>query len=163
MYFWDVKKLKAELRAGKVTEADAFRYFMAYVILDALMIASWGMLPSEGDFATADFIESAGYVAIVVVGTVALYRRNGGGAGKQFFIRYFPLLWVVGIRFFVVAIAVSAPLLATYLYATLSAEDETANGAWYLTAAYLVIAALYYWRLYVHIGDVARAGAAATE
>jgi len=156
MYFWNLKKLKHELHTGRLTEADAFRYFLLYVIVDALMIASWGMVPGEGDVGVADFIDAAGYFLIVVVGTIALYRHNGGAAGKQFFVRYFPLLWVVGIRFFVVAVAVSVPLLATYLYATLSDEDETANGSWYLTTAYLVLAALYYWRLYVHIGDVAR-------
>ena len=153
MYFWDVKELKGKLRRGEIAEGQAFGYFLAILILDTLLIATWGLFPLDEDLSPQTYTEAGGYFLMVVVGTVLLYLRNGGKKGIKFFVRYFSLLWVVGIRF----LAVTIPLATIYLFLVFSPEEDTWADTWYETATYLLVTGLYYWRLRVHIGDVADA------
>lgn len=151
MYLWNIKELKRQLRSGRITEHSVFSYFLAFLILDTLVIASWGMVPFEHHLSALDYIEAVGYFLIVTAGTIVLYLRNGGKRGSKFLVRYFPLLWVVGIRF----LAVCVPITATYVFLTFSPAEDAEMDVWYETAAYLLVTALFYWRLFVHIGDVA--------
>lgn len=94
-----------------------------------------------------------GYALIVIVGTFILYRRNGGSRGKEFFLRYFTLLWVLGVRFF----AYYIPLVVLWTALTWQNEDYPEPKLWYEAVVFLFVFALYYWRLAVHIGEVVRA------
>lgn len=138
MYFWNTKELKQELKAGKITENRAFPYFLAVLIVDTLAMATLEVFHSDTELGAWDYIETFGYFTIVVGGTIFLYHRNGGAAGREFFARYFSILWVVGIRFF----ALSVPLLAIWL-ATLSEDDHSTRTTWYEAVVYLSFMIIY--------------------
>ena len=153
MYFWNINELKRKLISGEISEDGAFIYFFAVLVLDTLWIATWGLFPTEYEPNVWDYAEMVGYVLIVIGGTFILYRRNGGSKGEKFFLRYFTLLWVLGIRFFVYCI----PLVIFWAALIWQNENYPEPKLWYETMALLFTFVLYYWRLAVHIGEVVRA------
>lgn len=161
MYFWNIKQLKQELQAERISEHAAFSYFFAVLVLDTIMISSWGLLPSGGETSQWEYLEAAASFFIVVIGALVLYHRNGAANGRSFFIRYFALLWVMGIRIAVFCIVPVFIVLTVVMFDVIWSIDALPGDAeadisfWPLSLAVLCIYLLYYWRLAVHFGDVA--------
>jgi hypothetical protein len=122
-------------------------------MLDALVVATWGMYSFQEELALLDGIEAGLYFAVVVGGTVAAYYSNGGRAGRAFLDRYFALAWVLGVRFLVILI----PIVLGLGYVAWQVEDYPEETMWPEVVAYILVMCLYYWRLNVHIHDVSRA------
>jgi len=157
MYWVRLHRLKNELIEGRVSEHQAFPYFLAVLIVDAILINSSLAFPG-GDF-TPDVISLAQIiipVAIIVIATLLLYHTNGSTEGRSFFVRYFSLVWVVGIRFMPFA----AAILGAWFYFVFFEAGEYEPG-WQAIALWSSIYGLYYWRVWVHFRDV-RARALAT-
>ena len=155
MYWVRLKRLKKDLIEGRLSEHQAFRYFMAVLIVDALLINSTLSLP--GEF-TPNIISLAHFVVpmvIIVVATLWLYRVNGGASGSSFFIRYFPLVWVVGIRFVPAAVVI----FGAWFYVQFQAGQY--EPAWQDVVLWNGLYALYYWRVWIYLRDV-RSRAVAT-
>jgi hypothetical protein len=151
MYFVQINQLKRDLAAEGWN--GSFPYFIAYFILDALVVATWGTFSFEKELALLDGIEAGLYFAVVVGGTVAAYYSNGGRAGKAFLDRYFALAWVLGIRFIITL----TPILFVFGYFVWGAEDYPEQTTWPEVVAYVLTMVTYYWRLNVHIRDVSHA------
>lgn len=150
MYWWNIKALKKDLTRGALPGHGVFLYFFAVLVVDTLLLATWGLFPTAGDGNFWDLLYAGGYLLIVLAGTLILYRINGGAGGRLFLERYFPLLWVVGVRFLVFSVPL-AVLWGVWRW-DLEAEDAVDTGP----EAVIMLAAilLYYWRLAVHLGQV---------
>jgi hypothetical protein len=149
MYWVAVKRLKQDLVERRVSEHSAFSYFLAVTIFDAFLINGVVTFPGEVTPNVVSIAQILTPVAIIIVATLLLYRANGGASGESFFIRYFALVWVVGIRFLPLAIVVCA---AWFKFVVFDAEDYSPT--WYDLAIWDGMYALYYWRVWVHFNDV---------
>lgn len=163
MYIWNIKALKKELVANALTESQVFAYFLAVLTLETLMFQLVSLFPGTGDTDVWDYVGYVGSVIFTVGGALLAYRMNGGSAGRGFLARYFPLMWVLTIRFLVFLLPMLAVAMISIFYfseallrmdaagedfAALSMYVVMLSWAWFL---------VFYYRLAVHLRDVARA------
>jgi hypothetical protein len=166
MYIWNIKALKKELAANALTESQVFAYFLAVLTLETVTYQLATLFPGTGNTDIWDYVGYVGSVVFTVGGTLVAYRQNGGSAGRGFLVRYFPLLWVLTVRFLVLLLPVFVAIIFLMFFmfhgfkalfgAGAADEDFTAfsmygvmvSWAWYL---------IFYYRLAVHMRDVARA------
>ena len=162
MYFWNIKALKKELVANALTESQVFVYFLAVLTLETVTYQLATFFPGTGDMGAWDYVEYAGSVVFTVGGTLVAYRQNGGSAGRGFLARYFPLLWVLTVRFlvFLLPLLVLAMIPMAYfseaLFGMDTAGEDFAALSMYVVMLSWVWSLVFYYRLAVHIRDVAR-------
>ena len=163
MYLWNIKALKKELTADVLTEPQVFAYFLAMLTLDTLFYELTWLFPGTSETNIWDYVGYAGSVAFTIGGTLVAYRMNGGSAGSGFLARFFPLMWVLTVRFlvFLLPLFVLAMIPMFYfseaLFGTEAAgEDFTALSGYAVIVSWVWFLAFYY-RLAVHMRDVARA------
>jgi hypothetical protein len=149
MYWANLGRLKKDLIDGRLSEHNAFPYFLAVLIVDSLLINSTLGYSGEFDPNIVFVAQVLVPVSILIVATLLLYRVNGGANGKAFFIRYFTLIWVVGIRFVPFVLA----LMGVWLH-FVAFESEQYSPDWLDLAMWDSIYALFYWRVWVHFRDV---------
>ena len=162
MYIWNIKALKKELVANALTESQVFAYFLAVLTLETLTFQLTVLFPGTGEAGIWDYVGFAGSVVFTLGGTLVAYRQNGGSAGKGFLGRYFPLLWVLTVRFlvFLLPLLVLAMIPMVYfseaLLGTDAAGEDFAALSIYVVMLSWVWFLVFYYRLAVHIRDVAR-------
>ena len=106
MYFWRLERLKTELRHHGVSERAGMGYLLGAMILMTVFINPEF---AENEFSmTFNWLVTALSVGIVIVGSAAAYRANGGAGAPMFRVRYFALAWVLGIRLFVFLLAAAS-------------------------------------------------------
>lgn len=154
MYFWRIGQLKQELRAGAVGSRAAFSYLFATVLLYTVTSGIPGLwndasIPSE----LVNWVGFLAGVVLVCFGTYCSYVSNGGARGIDFLARYLSLGWVLIIRLMVLAAVVY--LCIFLLYALLDLAPESQWQAWSSLLTAIGLLALYYWRLAVHMKQVA--------
>ena len=88
---------------------------------------------------------------LAVLGTIYIYRQNGGADGQHFLQRYFAISWVVSIRSLVVLIPAAVALFT--LPAVLGSETE--DTTWYHFLFVAIAGAVIYWRIGCHVRDLA--------
>jgi hypothetical protein len=103
MHLWNMKTLSEELRDGKLTEAQTFKYFLVVTILSS---GSWSMawLYGMGTPLTSvpiGFIFPVVCFAVIVVGLIACFRSFQQNNGVQFIQQFMCLLLPANIRAFV--------------------------------------------------------------
>ena len=91
-------------------------------------------------------------ITLAVVGTIYIYRQNGGADGQHFLQRYFAISWVVTIRWLVILFLAAVAFFATLTMLGSEAEETT----WYEFLCIAVVEALIYWRIGYHIRDLAQ-------
>lgn len=161
MYLWDIKALKKKLVTQSLTEAQVFTYFLAVLTLDTLMYQLSTLFPGTEPADVWDYVEYVVTVIFTVGGTLVVYRANGGASGRQFLLRYFPLMWVLTIRFlvFMVPFFIVAGLLmfgfAETLFDTEADEAESMSITRAILVASWVWFLVFYYRLAIHMRDVA--------
>lgn len=163
MYIWNIKALKKELAANTLTESQVFAYFLTLLTLDTLVYQLAPLLPGTGDTTVWDYVGYAGSVAFTVGGALVAYRMNGGSAGRGFLARYFPLMWVLSVRFLVfllpVLVVAMIPMFffsGAFFGADVAGEDFAALSMYVVMLSWVFFLVFYY-RLAVHLRDVARA------
>ena len=104
---WDTRHVKSELATGALPEAKLFLYFLAITTFDWLQFTAFRIRPDREPLSLAAAFDAWFGFGITVVGVVYLFLCNGGGKGKNFLYRYFPLAVVVGWKF-VLAMVVAA-------------------------------------------------------
>lgn len=162
MYFWNLRALKRELIAGGIGEGRLFGYFFAVLIFDLVILYSYWLLPMS-NINIWNYIGAVTGMCTTLIGTYIAWRLNGGTAGRNFFGRYFPLLWVLGVRFWVVILAIVLPVgLVSGIMAVLSGspvEGGDGPSPWEPLVVAIGWAWLtaFYWRLAVHMRAVASA------
>ena len=163
MYLWDIKALKKKLVTQSLTEAQVFAYFLAVLTLDTLMYQLSTLFPGTEPTDVWDYVEYVVTVIFTVGGTLVVYRANGGASGRQFLLRYFPLMWVLTIRFLVFMIPiliVAGAVMFGFSESLFDPEAEEAESM-SITRALLVASwvwfLVFYYRLAVHMRAIAKA------
>lgn len=93
MYFWNIDKLKADLRERQLTERETFKYLMATQLLYGL-----AMIPYI-KYNIWDIYSAIVALLVTFIGVYYIYKCNNGAAGSNLLQRYLALSWVVGIRY----------------------------------------------------------------
>lgn len=146
MYFWRIEKLKAAMAARPLSEREVLPYLIASIALSTAV----SHLPQTSQNVW-DTLGAVWSVLLVVVGSLYIYRQNGGANGQHFLQRYFAIGWVVTLRWLVfLAVGVA-------FYGALSAmEAETEETAWHHFLFLAVAETVVYWRIGHHVRDLAQ-------
>lgn len=90
-----------------------------------------------------------------ILGTIYLYKCNGGANGKDFLQKYFSIGLVVGIRWLVL-ITLPTLILITVIISIFTniSDNYLDNFIDYVIIPILLL--MYYWRAGIHIKDVAK-------
>lgn len=146
MYFWRIEKLKQEMARRAFSDREVLPYLVTFCALSTAVAYIPGKLENGWDIAGAIWS-----VLIVILGTIHIYRQNGGCEGQHFLQRYFVVGWVVSIRWLVIVIFC---LMAFYLpLAFFRPTDE--GSEWYDFLITAVLETLFYWRIGCHVRDLA--------
>ncbi len=163
MYIWNIKALKKELAANALTESQVFAYFLAVLTLETLTFQLTALFPGTGETNIWDYVGFAGSVVFTVAGTLIAYRMHGGSAGQGFLGRFFPLMWVLTVRFLVFLLPLLAvamiPLFffSEQLFGTDAADEESAALSMVVVLLSWIWFLAFYYRLAVHMREVAGA------
>lgn len=144
MYFWNIKKLKKDIKNDKLTEGESFKYFF----VNLLIISLFSLIPFNS---TSPIFLSALSLLITVLGTYYLYKMNKGKKGKNFLDKYFALSWVFGIRFFV---TILLPAVFSVIVILTILLGEAVESNLYLDTFLELIFIAYYWLLGRHMKNV---------
>jgi len=146
MYFLRIEQLKDQMIARPLSERELLPYLLVFVGLTAAL----GFIPG-GSLNSWDHLGTGLSVILAVLGTMWIYRQNGGAAGHFFLQRYLAVRWVVGIRWTVgILIVFFLPFTALSL---LGIESEVTT--WYESTTIAVAELLMYWRIGSHVSDLA--------
>jgi len=148
MYFLNIKDLKADIKADKLSEKDRFRYVFIYIALGTLAMYGY----ANGFSNTWEVIESISFSAIVLLGTYFAYRANCAENGRDFLGRYFGISFVVGLRFFIFMLPLYI-LLFFYYFSVISDDGDIAMTG-VDVAISMSLNILLYARIVKHMGDV---------
>jgi len=123
MYWWKLGQLREELVSGTLSERAQFQYLLIWVVIVPSLI-------SFGQFADFEYNrwDWASYViefSVSVIGTVWLYRLNGGDRGTGFVERFLSLSWVFLLRFSVFAVPVFFVVVMVLGVVTEEVTEET--------------------------------------
>jgi hypothetical protein len=147
MYFWRIEKLKTKMAARPLSDREVLPYLVVFVALFSAV--AYSPLPPQNVW---DSLGAVWSVLLAAVGTIYIYRQNGGAGGQYFLQRYFAVGWVVSIRLFVVFI-----LATLAFYGTLTAMGaDTESTHWYDFLFFAFMEAVIYWRIGHHVRDLAR-------
>ena len=146
MYFWRIEALKADLAAQPLTDKQV----LPYLVLYSALIAAVGIIPF-GAQNNWDMIGSGWSVLLAIVGTIHIYRKNGGEQGLHLLQRYLAIGWVVGIRWAAALLAITVAYFGILEVVSEVAENTTWSDFILLAAA----EAILYWRIGHHVGEVA--------
>ena len=147
---WDTRHVKSELAIRALPEAKVFLYFLAITTFDWLQFTAFRIRPNPEPLSLAAAFDAWFGLGITVVGVVYLFLCNGGGQGKDFLYRYFPLAVVVGWKF--VAAMVFASLALRHV---LAGQPENVT-RWSLVALGCLGNALMFLRIGQHLKALSR-------
>ncbi len=146
MYIWRIEQLKDRMLANPLNDREALPYLVAFVGLTAAV----SFFPGER-LNTWDHLGTGFGLILAVVGTIWIYRQNGGAEGRFLLQRYLAIGWVVGIRWMVALRAVGICFFAMLAALGFVSEGTTWYDTLFIAAAELVL----YWRIGSHVRNVA--------
>lgn len=153
MYFWKLDSLKKQLAEQGLTEYQVYCYILVYVSLSAIAVELMRYLPAESHNVWT-YVESALNIGIPILGSILIFRANGGASGSQFAARYFSIGLVVTIRFLVLLIPVT---IAMGIYWFFTYEGVETSTSWMEVAVFSSWYALLYANIAKHVRTVAQA------
>ena len=151
MYFWKIKKLKSQLVDQPLSDRESLPYVLVLAVFIQLSILASCFVEGKKPELLLDFVWVGVSCLGAFLGTLHLYRMNGGGEGQHFLQRFLAIGWVVGVRW-----SVLFGFWFFFLGAlSLSLGINLAEGAlWQDVALSIPLMVFYYWRTGVHIRDV---------
>lgn len=156
MYLWNSGKLVNDLRDNAVSEKEKLKYVLFWVV--ATMIVSDPLLHFDYEYVLNDAILSAVMLIVSIAGTIYCYKVNKNGDNKDFLTRYICLSIPVGIRAFVIIIAILAFITAIELSLDMSVIGE---GEEVTTTIYEVIVfSLFMLGIYYYLARCIRSASA---
>jgi len=114
MYFWNITKLKDEIRGGGPSENEGFKYLLAFAIFFALLSTA-PKSQEEGEPALL-LLSAFAMVGILSAAVIYCYQMNGGAAGRDFLKRFLSIAWVIGWRSLLVAFPVLIGIIYVFVY-----------------------------------------------
>lgn len=150
--FWNIQRLKERIRAGGISEQEAFGYLLVWLVIFPVL----GALGAPEIVSSTMWVSFAAYWVIFAIGLYFAYRENGGAQGKDFTTKFLSIGFVESIRF------LPATLLGVALVITLNLtfySEVMADTNWYAVTPFEIvimggISIAYIWRVIVHIGEV---------
>ena len=166
MYFWKIESLKKDITDGSFGDKELLPYLVIYVGLSALGAALVGYLPIE-NINMWDYVNSILYVLVPIVGTIYVYRQNGGGNGENFASKYLAIGFVVTIRFIGFLSIISLPIGVVYmffgvvfdLFGVVPDEEEKNRTTFFGVISSFALHLLFFFRIGKHIGDTVKTNA----
>ena len=149
MRIWKIEELKSEIRQNSIAEKDKFIYLLIYVGLGYLCTELPSYFPSE-NHNTFDYLASAVFVVVTILGTYLCYIANGGSNGHDFCGRYFAISFVISMRFLVLFIPILLALVFYWYNQPLEQEGSTLVETLVFLAWFIAL----YWRMYVHFTQI---------
>ena len=152
MRFFNIAMVKADIREGRLTEAEIFKYLIATFIAVFLL----SLPDTEG---AVSLTPSLVIGAINLWGLRKSYLANGAAKGTCFIGRLLSIGWVLGLRGFIVLIA-SYPVLAVALALVVGdfqdgqASDGTAIYEYLGYTCFAIYNIWCYFRLSCHLKDL---------
>lgn len=137
MQFLSAKPLIEKYRNGTFAEAEVAPYFMAYVILMAIVTGF-----ALGDMNAWSIISGFASLIITIIGVLHLKRQNNNTFGNEFLSKYFSLGWVVTFRMLLLAIPV---FILIFVLASIAVGDDAIDPAGVVVT--IVFEVLFYWWL----------------
>ena len=135
-------------------EGKIFLYFLAITTFDWIQLTAFRIQPNPEALSPSSQFEAWFGFGITVVGVVFLFLCNGGGRGRDFLYRYFPLSVVVGWKFVV------AMVVASWTLSFLLAGQPENVMRWSVVAVGCVLNALMFLRIGQHLKRLSREAAA---
>ena len=158
MYFWNIEKLKINLIENGLSQKSLFIYILLYFITSQFFVELAYIFPGQGPVSARDYIQPIIDLLAVGLGTYLCYYANGGESGRFFAERIFSIGFVVGLRFIVLLIPVVfiVALVSGIIVGAMGLDLDSPYpdyAVMLLMTAWLVAV---YWRMMVHINEVAR-------
>ena len=152
MYFWNIERLKAELRERPVPPVEVVRYSTAIVLTSS--VAYYVPVPDQ-ELRVADGILIVISVFVTAFGLWAAYRANGGPNGTDLAGRFLAVGWVIGLRLAVLLLAFMVVVFGIIMVQAFR-EHELSGRSIELTAWVTAVLTeiVFYWRLTHHLALV---------
>jgi hypothetical protein len=147
MYFWQIEKLKSLLVSRPLSEREVLHYAMWSSALVYLISSYPRTMNGIWDMAGAIL-----GLVITVLGTIFIYRQNGGASGQHFLQRYVAIGWVVSIRWFVFVL-VAAVLFGALL--SMAGVSVTGQTTWQEFIFSAVMEVILFRNIGLHVRSVA--------
>ena len=145
MYFYDITSLKHRLANGPLPERESLPYLVVFVTLYAVVM----YLPFLPENAW-DYFEVAFSLLVSIVGTIYLYRANGGEKGRDFIYRYIVLGWVVAVRFLSLFVPIAIVFYGAGYY--FGAASEQTN--WFDVLVIVIFEIAFYLNFARHLREI---------
>ncbi len=114
MYWWNVSRLAEDLREGRVTEKERFKYYLATFLVVTVMTEPF--LYYDAEFKITDVITAAIDAVALIIGTIVCYRANRDGDNADSIGRMICLSWPIVVRLFVLFLGVYGALIVLSSY-----------------------------------------------
>lgn len=147
MYFWRLERLKREMAVRPLSESETVPYLVVYVTFTTAL--------SSIPYSFSNVWDTLGAVVstvLAVVGTIYVYRQNGGADGQYFLQRYFAISWIVTLRWLVIFIITILVFSILLELVGIWSEETTWYEFLFFTASEVII----YQRTGHHVRDVAQ-------
>ena len=147
MYFLRIEELKAKMAVRPLSDREVLPYLVVSAALFAVRDPARQHISNIWDISQDLFC-----IVLAVLGSIYVYRQNGGAAGNHFLQRYFAIGWVVGIRCGVIILLATAACYGTLMTVGVKTQDT----AWYDLVFLVIATTLVYWRIGHHVRDLAQ-------
>jgi len=144
MRFWNTHSLAEDLKANRVTEREQAHYLIGTLFLATLGEYGGLLAHSEPNFWLA--LDCAISLLAVFVGYRLCAAANREGDDKSFVVRALSLSWPLCIRFIVLGILVSLPLMIVEQMRSGGHADKS-DTTWVDPLLTLLLSTLFVWRL----------------
>lgn len=108
MYFFNLKKLEEDLILDNIKDDEAFKYFYALMILS--LIPTYFAFNDHNEILSS-FFEGVLCIVISIIGIKKTFTVNKLGDGKNYFIRFFSLSFVVMFKLIPYSLIMIIPLI----------------------------------------------------
>lgn len=143
MYFWNINKLKEDLKKGPLAEKDSFKYLFVFVLTYTLAMYETGDTTGAG-------WNMIMYLVLGLGGLYYTYKCNGGDQGKDFVVRYLAVSWVASIRWIVMVLI---PAMIVFIFVKIASGSAEAT---FFDTIYLAALTIFvYWKIGEHLKEIA--------
>ena len=147
MYLWKTKALAERLKNDSLSQKDHFWYLLLFVTINSVIIelSVYDIQPVTIIYITQSLL----MVSITIIGTWLCYRTNRNGDNKDFITRYICLWIPIAIR--IALLGFSVLMVYVPMGILLIGSEYLESDTWLDSLFIVVLAALFYWRLYAAI------------
>jgi hypothetical protein len=148
MHFWDIDGLADELKSGKLTETQAFKYYVTVTILQMIPF----VIPMRSETLTTFYSLGFGsvfpivWLATALAGLILCFRANQRADGKDFIQRMICLELPAGIRTMVFCIPLI--FIGVIIRSAFPKEDSHIVAFWTMGIVLLVSIIVQYGMIY---------------